>query len=37
LELPVGFEPERIELTAKSTGRAGVAVEKKFGWLVQES
>jgi hypothetical protein len=37
LELPLGFEPERIELMARSTGRDGVAVEKKFGWLVQES
>lgn len=37
LELPVGFEPERIELLARSTGRGGIEVEKKFGWLVQES
>src|SRR5690606_23358251 len=37
LQLPEGFEPERIELLAKSTGRDGVSVEKKFGWLVQES
>lgn len=37
LQLPEGFEPERIELLANSTGRDGVTVEKKFGWLVQES
>lgn len=37
IELPPGFEPERIELTAKSTGRNGTSVEKKFGWLVHES
>ncbi len=37
LELPLGFEPERIELLARSTGRNAVEVEKKFGWLVQES
>ncbi len=37
LVLPEGFEPERIELVAKSNGDKGVAVEKKFGWLVQES
>jgi Family of unknown function (DUF6776) len=37
LNLPSGFEPERIELTARSTGKEPVVVEKKFGWLVQES
>lgn len=37
LELPLGFEPERIVLVARSTGREGAVVEKKFGWLVQES
>lgn len=37
IELPEGFEPERIELVASSTGRDGVSVEKKFGWLVHES
>ncbi|MCW8196222.1 hypothetical protein F6455_15620 [Proteobacteria bacterium 005FR1] len=37
IELPEGFEPERIELTASSSGRDGVSVEKKFGWLVHES
>lgn len=37
LELPFGFTPERIELTARSTGRNSTVVEKKFGWLVQES
>ncbi|WP_439135742.1 DUF6776 family protein [Pseudomaricurvus sp.] len=37
ISLPTNFEPERIELVAKSTGREPVVVEKKFGWLVQES
>jgi hypothetical protein len=37
IELPEGFEPERIELVAKSSGRDGVSVEKKFGWLVHET
>ncbi len=37
LRLPAAFEPERIELVAKSTGKEPVVVEKKFGWLVQES
>lgn len=37
LELPAGFEPERIELMARSTGRNATQVEKKLSWLVQES
>lgn len=37
LVLPEGFEPERIELVATSTGQNGKTVEKKFGWLIQES
>jgi hypothetical protein len=37
LELPFSFTPERIELIARSTGRNATEVEKKFGWLVQES
>ncbi len=37
LELPAGFEPERIELLARSTGRNATQVEKKLSWLVQES
>lgn len=36
LEIPIGFEPERIEVIARSSGRDAVQVEKKFGWLVQE-
>lgn len=36
LQLPPDFEPERIELVAKSTGRNAATVEKRFGWLVQE-
>lgn len=37
IRLPEGFEPEGIELVARSTGSNGVSVEKKFGWLVHES
>jgi len=37
IKLPDGFEPIRIELVAKSTGKTPVTVSKKFGWLVQES
>lgn len=37
LELPDGFEPERIELVARSTGKDAVTVEKRFGWLVEET
>lgn len=37
IHLPEGFEPERIELEARSSGSNGASVEKKFGWLVQES
>ncbi len=36
LTLPEGFEPQRIELKAQSTGNNRETVEKKFGWLVQE-
>ncbi len=36
LQLPEGFEPLRIELVAKSTGKNPVTVEKRFGWLVEE-
>lgn len=35
MQLPEGFEPIRIELSAKSTGKNAVTVEEKFGWLVQ--
>lgn len=37
LRLPQGFEPERIELVARSSGSNPVKVEKRFGWLVQET
>jgi len=37
LSLPDGFEPERIELVAKSTGGNAVTIEKRFGWLVEEA
>ncbi len=35
LTLPEGFEPQRVELQAVSSGSDSVTVEKKFGWLVQ--
>jgi len=37
MSLPQGFEPERIELVAKSTGQQAVTIEKRFGWLVEEA
>lgn len=37
LQLPPGFEPERIELVARSSGSNPITVEKRFGWLVQET
>ena len=37
LVLPEGFEPEGVELTVKTTGTKPVTVEKKFGWVTQES
>ncbi|PCK09201.1 MAG: hypothetical protein COA42_05380 [Alteromonadaceae bacterium] len=36
LTLPPGFEPEGIELVAKSTGKNAVVIDKQFGWLVEE-
>jgi hypothetical protein len=36
LELPVDFEPERIEIKAVPTGKGSAMVEKKFSWLAQE-
>ena len=37
LTLPDGFEPEQIQVLAKSSGRDAVNVEKKFGWPIAES
>ncbi|MBX2857921.1 MAG: hypothetical protein KTR17_04595 [Cellvibrionaceae bacterium] len=37
LTLPAGFEPEAIELVARSIGKQAVTIEKRFGWLVEES
>ncbi len=36
LTLPEGFDPERIELEARSTGKKPVTIEKRLGWLVQQ-
>lgn len=36
LILPVNFDPERVELEARSTGRNAKTIEKRFGWLVRE-
>lgn len=36
LVLPEGFEPERIELEARSSG-SNAAIEKRFAWLVQSA
>lgn len=37
LVLPEGYEPERIELEARSTGSQSTTIDKRFGWLVQET
>ena len=37
LSLPENFDPERIELVAKTTGKNAKTIEKRFGWLVGES
>lgn len=37
LVLPDGFEPERIELEARSTGKNATTIDKRFGWLVREA
>ena len=37
LVLPIGFEAERIEVIAKSSGKNSSVVEKKFGWLAEEN
>lgn len=36
LGLPENFEPEGIEIEARTTGSKAQKVEKKFGWLVEE-
>lgn len=36
LVLPDGFEPERIELEARSSQPSVTKIEKRYGWLVQE-
>lgn len=36
LVLPIDFDPERVELEARSTGRNAKIIEKRFGWLVRE-
>lgn len=37
LTLPDGFEPEQVQVVAKSSGRDAVNVEKKFAWPSVES
>ncbi len=34
--LPEGFQPQSVRVTARSTGRKPVEVEREFTWLVQE-
>ena len=36
LRLPDNFEPERIELTARTKGNNSETIRKSFGWLVEE-
>ncbi len=35
LILPDDFEPERIDMEARSTGKKATSIEKRFGWLVR--
>jgi len=35
--LPEGFEPQRIELEARSTGKSPTTIEKRFEWLAEEA
>lgn len=37
LVLPEGFEPERIELEARSNGSNATVIEKRFAWLVRST
>ncbi|MFT5082959.1 MAG: hypothetical protein ACI9Y1_000996 [Lentisphaeria bacterium] len=36
MQIPLGFEPEGIDVVARSTGKNAVTVERRFGWLVEE-
>ena len=36
LGLPEGFEPEGLQIEAKTTGKDSQSVSKNFGWLVEE-
>lgn len=36
LGLPEGFEPEGLQIEAKTTGKDAQSVSKNFGWLVEE-
>lgn len=36
LALPLGFEPEGVEIEAETSGSKKQKVAKKFGWLVEE-
>jgi len=35
LQLPSGFEPQRVDVVAKATSPKSVEVEKHYGWLVE--
>ncbi|MEM8499954.1 MAG: DUF6776 family protein [Pseudomonadota bacterium] len=35
--LPVGFEPTRIDVAVRGSGKKPVYLEKKFAWLTQEA
>ena len=36
LDLPVDFDPQGIEVRARTTGSKAQSIDKKFGWLVGE-
>jgi len=37
LVLPEGFEPERVELEARTAGSNSTVIEKRFAWLAQNA
>lgn len=37
IELPEGFEPEGVEVVARSEGSDGYELQRRFGWQLQEA
>ena len=36
LQLPEGFEPQRVDIVAKATTPKAVQIERRYGWIVQQ-